>query len=68
MGRRKIYSSLDGVIEYLLKKGISYRSIKKELKGQGHDASLSTIHRVKHFISKSRNLNTKKPKPCEFGR
>ena len=34
MGKRKINSSLLGVIE--LKKGNFYRSIKKELKGQGH--------------------------------
>ena len=54
---------------YLLKTGKSYRSIKKELKGQGHDVPLFTIlHRVKHSIGKSRNPNTKKPKTGEFQR
>ena len=53
MGRRIIDSSLEGFIDYLLKKGNSNRSIKKELNGQGHDLSLSTIHRVKHSVGKS---------------
>ena len=68
MGRRKIDSRLEGIIEYLLKKGTSYRNIQKELKGQGHEVSVSTIHRVKHSIGKSRDPNTKRPKSGQFRR
>ena len=62
MGRPKIDGVVEGIITYLLRKKTSYRHIQRELKGQGHDISIATIHRVKHLIGKSRGTCYKKAK------
>lgn len=51
---------MEGIILYLLKKNVSYRNIQRELKGLGHDVSISTIHRVKHSIGKTRSVGSNK--------
>ena len=61
-GRPKIDSVVEGIITYLLKKKTSYRHIQRELKGQGHDISIATIHRVKHLIGQTRGTGYKKAK------
>ena len=48
MGRPIIDRVVEGIFTYILKKQTSYRHIQRELKGQGHDISIATIHRVKH--------------------
>ena len=62
MGRPEIDSVVEGIITYLLKKKMSYRHIQQELKGQGHDISIATIHRVKHLIGKTRGTDYEKAK------
>ena len=62
MGRLKIDSEVEGIITYLLKKKTSYRHIQRELKGQGNDISIATIHQVKHLIGKTRGTGCKKAK------
>ena len=62
MGRPKIDNEVEGIITYLLKKKTSYRHIQLELKGQGHDISIATIHRVKHLIGETRGTGCKKAK------
>ena len=55
-------SVVEGIFTYLLKKKTSYRHIQRELKGQGHDISIATIHRVKHLKDKTRSTGYKKAK------
>ena len=62
MERPKIDSVVEGIITYLLKKKTSYRHIQRELKGQGHDISIATIHRVKHLKGKTCGSGCKKAK------
>ena len=59
---------MEGIITCLLKKKKSYRHIQRELKDQGHDISIATIHGVKHLIGKTRGTGYKKAKIGPFKR
>ena len=62
MSRPKFGILVERSMTYLLKRKTSYRNIKRELKGQEHDISISTIHQVKHSICKTLSASRNKPK------
>ena len=68
MEKPKIDSVVEGIITYLLKKKTSYGHIQRELKGQGNDIAIATIHRVKHLTGKTCGTGYKKAKNGPYKR